>query len=230
MDPLKRLEKAIGYRFQNRSHLELALTHRSVSGSRNNERMEFLGDSVLSFVIAETLLDRFPAANEGDLSRLRAVLVRGETLSQIARQFDIGEYLRLGPGEMKSGGFRRDSILADALEAIIGAIHLDAGIEACKPIVLSWFADRLDNMVEATYQKDPKTRLQEFLQSRRRPLPVYEVLEMQTDAAAQHFTVVCKVDSAMSECVGQGQTRRAAEQNAAHAMLAALGLEVRNNV
>ncbi|MCE7627966.1 ribonuclease III, partial [Vibrio fluvialis] len=141
--PISRLETKLGYQFNNAELISLALTHRSANG-KHNERLEFLGDSILSFVIADDLYHRFPKVNEGDMSRMRATLVRGNTLAELGREFDLGDYLKLGPGELKSGGFRRDSILADAVEAIIGAIYLDSDIEMVRTIVLSWYQSRLE--------------------------------------------------------------------------------------
>jgi len=164
---LSRLERRLGHTFQNQELMLLALTHRSFAG-RNNERLEFLGDAILNFVAGEALFERFPQAREGQLSRLRARLVKGETLAVLARGFELGEYLRLGSGELKSGGFRRESILADALEALIGAIYLDADMETARERVLAWLADEFEGLTLVDTNKDPKTRLQEFLQSRSR--------------------------------------------------------------
>ena len=167
---LDRLERKLGYSFRDKELMLLALTHRSYSG-RNNERLEFLGDAILNFIAGEALFERFPLAREGQLSRLRARLVKGETLAVLARGFELGDFLRLGSGELKSGGFRRESILADALEALIGAIYLDAGMEAARERVLAWLADEMTNLTLVDTNKDPKTRLQEFLQSRGGELP-----------------------------------------------------------
>ncbi|WP_239638517.1 ribonuclease III, partial [Vibrio cholerae] len=172
--PMNKLTSKLGYTFKETELLNLALTHRSANG-KHNERLEFLGDSILSFVIADELYRRFPKVNEGDMSRMRATLVRGNTLAELGREFDLGDYLKLGPGELKSGGFRRDSILADAVEAIIGAIYLDSDLETARSIVLEWYHGRLEEIKPGASQKDPKTRLQEFLQGRRKPLPVYTV-------------------------------------------------------
>ncbi|MFD2190113.1 ribonuclease III [Pistricoccus aurantiacus] len=215
------LSRRIGHEFVDISLLELAVSHRSHAG-QNNERLEFLGDSIVNFVIAEALFRRFPAAREGQLSRLRARLVKGQTLAELAREFELGQYLRLGSGEMKSGGHRRDSILADAVEAMIGAIYLDAGMEVAKTRVLSWFATRLEALNLKDTQKDPKTRLQEFLQSRQAPLPQYEVVAVEGEAHAQTFTVECHVDVLESRASGIGSSRRNAEQQAAETALARL--------
>ncbi|GAB2636663.1 ribonuclease III [Vibrio panuliri] len=216
--PIAILEKKLGYRFQQAELINLALTHRSANG-KHNERLEFLGDSILSFVIADDLYHRFPKVNEGDMSRMRATLVRGNTLAELGREFVLGDYLKLGPGELKSGGFRRDSILADAVEAIIGAIYLDSDIETVRGIVLSWYQTRLEAIKPGVSQKDPKTRLQEFLQGRRKPLPVYTVTNIKGEAHNQEFTVSCEVAGIGSPVIGKGTSRRKAEQAAAETAL-----------
>ena len=202
----------------------LALTHRSFAG-RNNERLEFLGDAILNFVAGEALFERFPQAREGQLSRLRARLVKGETLAVLARGFELGEYLRLGSGELKSGGFRRESILADALEALIGAIYLDAGMDVARARVLDWLTNELDGLTLVDTNKDPKTRLQEFLQSRGSELPCYEVVDIQGEPHCRTFFVQCAVDLLKEKTQGHGASRRIAEQVAAAAALVALGVE-----
>lgn len=210
----------LSYRFSAPQLLESALTHRS-AGSDNNERLEFLGDAVLNFVVASELYERFPEATEGELSRLRASLVKRETLAALARSLDLGGYLKLGSGEMKSGGHRRDSILADALEAVFGAVYLDGGFEACRRLVLMLYQDRVESLPEATSLTDPKTRLQEYLQSRRMPLPVYHVTEVTGEPHAQTFKVVCVVEQAHKTRTAQGvgSSRRRAEQDAAQKAL-----------
>lgn len=209
--------KALGYHFSNAGLLVAALTHSS-AGSVNNERLEFLGDAILSFTIAAELYARFPQASEGELSRLRASLVKGETLAQLARDIDVGSYLNLGYGESRSGGHARDSTLADALEAIIGAIFLDGGLVPCQKFILSLYRQRIDTLSPATHLKDPKTRLQEYLQSRKMPPPVYKVLTISGDAHTQTFLVECRVDDNLS-IQGSGGSRRKAEQDAAHKAL-----------
>ncbi|MFZ5757505.1 MAG: ribonuclease III [Pseudomonadota bacterium] len=209
------LEQALGHRFGDRDLLVLALTHRSISGSRNNERLEFLGDSVLGHVIAEELYRRFPRASEGELTRARARLVNGEALAGIAARFSLGEVVRLGPGELKSGGHRRGSILADCLEALIGAIHLDAGLPAARACVLAWYAPLLEELRIAEVVKDPKTQLQEFLQGRGLPLPRYDVLETAGKAHEQRFRVSCMADGLATPVEAWGDSRRVAEQIAA---------------
>ncbi|MFG6178177.1 ribonuclease III [Halomonas sp. THAF12] len=211
--------RRIGHDFAQSDLLELALTHRSYGG-RNNERLEFLGDSIVNFVIAEDLYQRFPQAREGQLSRLRARLVKGQTLAELAREMEFGDYLRLGSGEMKSGGHRRDSILADAVEAVIGAIYLDAGMDTARARVLAWYAERLEAIDLQDTQKDPKTRLQEFLQSRQAALPRYEVISVEGEAHAQTFTVECHVEMLEEHTRGTGSSRRHAEQQAAERALA----------
>ncbi|EJG1669115.1 ribonuclease III [Vibrio parahaemolyticus] len=216
--PIDNLERKLGYQFKDAGLINLALTHRSAN-SKHNERLEFLGDSILSFVIADDLYHRFPKVNEGDMSRMRATLVRGHTLAELGREFDLGDYLKLGPGELKSGGFRRDSILADAVEAIIGAIYLDSDIEKVRSIVLSWYNSRLEAIKPGVSQKDPKTRLQEFLQGRRKPLPVYTVTNIKGEAHNQEFTVECEVAGVDKPVIGKGTSRRKAEQAAAETAL-----------
>jgi ribonuclease-3 len=216
--PINRLEKRLNYEFNDALKLDLALTHRSAAGL-HNERLEFLGDSILSFVIADDLYHRFPKINEGDMSRMRATLVRGHTLADLGREFVLGDYLKLGPGELKSGGYRRDSILADAVEAIIGAIYLDSDIEMVRKVVLNWYKPRLDAIEPGVSQKDPKTRLQEFLQGRRKPLPVYTVSNIKGEAHDQEFTVSCDVAGIKTPVVGKGTSRRKAEQAAAEQAL-----------
>ncbi|EHR4994449.1 ribonuclease III [Vibrio parahaemolyticus] len=216
--PIDKLERKLGYQFKDAGLINLALTHRSAN-SKHNERLEFLGDSILSFVIADDLYHRFPKVNEGDMSRMRATLVRGHTLAELGREFDLGDYLKLGPGELKSGGFRRDSILADAVEAIIGAIYLDSDIEKVRSIVLSWYNSRLEAIKPGVSQKDPKTRLQEFLQGRRKPLPVYTVTNIKGEAHNQEFTVECEVAGVDTPVIGKGTSRRKAEQAAAETAL-----------
>lgn len=221
---LARLERQLGYTFKDQELATLALTHRSFAG-RNNERLEFLGDAILNFVAGEALYQRFPQAREGQLSRLRARLVKGETLAILARGFDLGEHLRLGSGELKSGGFRRDSILADALEALIGAIYLDAGMDMARERVLAWLNNELEGLTLVDTNKDPKTRLQEFLQSRACELPRYEVVDIQGEPHCREFTVECQIALLTEKTVGRGASRRIAEQVAAAAALVALGVE-----
>lgn len=218
------LERRLGYEFSDKGLLLLALTHRSC-GSRNNERLEFLGDSIVNFIIAQALYERFPKAREGQLSRLRARLVRGVTLAELGREFDLGTFLRLGSGELKSGGYRRESILADAVEAIIGAMYLDGGMDCCQERVRSWFEQRLSALSVTDQQnKDPKTRLQEFLQARQKSLPQYRVSSITGEAHDQVFTVICELEAIDQQAVGEGPSRRGAEQQAARQALKLLGV------
>jgi len=223
-NPLIKLSQRIGYVFQDESLIQLALTHRS-KGNTNNERLEFLGDSIVNFTIAEALYRKFPQAKEGKLSRLRADMVRGTTLAEIARDFDLGEFLLLGSGELKSGGYNRESILADVVEAIIGAIYLDTGMDAVQERILSWYKSRLDNLSEDTVVKDAKTRLQEYLQKSQNRLPKYDVVEISGQAHDQKFRVSCRVEKLPEVTIGIGSSRRFAEQSAAEKALKALGVE-----
>ena len=219
--PVNELARRIGHDFSDLSLFELALTHRSC-GKKNNERLEFLGDSILNFVIADDLYARFPKAKEGELSRLRARMVKGVTLSEVARELGLGDYLRLGSGELKSGGFRRDSILADAVEAIIGAIYLDSDMDTARAYILKWFEQRLNTLDLNESLKDSKTRLQEFLQSRRLALPEYELTNVEGEAHAQTFYIDCRVSGLNNPAKGSGSSRRQAEQEAAKHALTAL--------
>lgn len=214
--------KALNYSFVDLDLLEQALTHRSANKKHNNERLEFLGDAQLGQVIARVLFTTFTDASEGQLTRMRASLVKGQTLAAVARELNLGEYLWLGGGELKSGGFRRDSILADVFEAVVGAILLDGGEEACTNVILSCFASRLETVSPCSVQKDAKTQLQEWLQGRQRPLPVYEVLEITGQAPKQSFAVRCGLDDTGQAFVSEGTSRRRAEQSAAEQALAAL--------
>ncbi|MCV6589581.1 MAG: ribonuclease III [Marinobacterium sp.] len=216
--PISELARKLGYDFKDLSLCELALTHRSC-GKKNNERLEFLGDSILNFIIAEALYARFPQAREGQMSRLRALLVKGETLAEIARELGLGDYLRLGSGELKSGGYRRDSILADAVEAVIGAIYTDSDLETVRPFVLRWYQERLEKLDLNETIKDSKTRLQEFLQSRRLALPDYELLKVEGEAHDQTFYIRCHVETMAQTTDGTGSSRRQAEQEAARLAL-----------
>lgn len=218
------LQGRLGYKFNDPAMLTLALTHRSFSG-RNNERLEFLGDAVLNFIAGEALFQHFPQAKEGQLSRLRARLVKGETLAVLARRFNLGEYLRLGSGELKSGGFRRESILADATEAIIGAIYLDSDFAVTRERVLAWLEPEFADLTLVDTNKDSKTRLQEFLQSRGAELPNYEVVDIQGEPHCRTFYVECSIGLLADKTTGNGASRRIAEQVAAAAALSALGVD-----
>lgn len=221
---IDRLQRKLGYTFQQQELLLLALTHRSAS-SKHNERLEFLGDSILSYVIANALYHRFPRVDEGDMSRMRATLVRRNTLAEMAREFNLGECLRLGPGELKSGGFRRDSILADTVETLIGGVFLDSNIQTVEKLILDWYRGRLGKISPGDKQKDPKTRLQEFLQGRYLPLPAYLVVQIRGEAHDQEFTVHCQASSLNQPILGVGSSRRKAEQAAAGQALMHLRLE-----
>lgn len=213
-----RLEQSLNYTFKNSNLIKEALTHRS-AGSKNNERLEYLGDSILNFVIADNLFQKDEKSSEGDLSRLRASLVNKEGLYMVSKQLHLGDYLILGSGELKSGGYRRESILADAVEAIFGAVYLDSCFEECRDLIIRLYQDLLKNIPDADSLKDPKTRLQELLQSRKLPLPVYTVIEITGQAHNQQFEVKC--ESAELELVAQAHanSRRKAEQLAAEKII-----------
>lgn len=213
-----RLEQVLGYRFVDPSLLQTALTHRSHSAP-HNERLEFVGDSVLNCAIALDLFRRFPGLPEGDLSRLRANLVCQDTLHRIAQALELGAHLRLGEGELRSGGHCRPSILADALEALIGAVHLDGGFPVAAELVGRLYANQLSGIVPGQQAKDPKTRLQEYLQGRRMALPKYVMLDATGLPHAQNFRVCCEVPALRLRTEGSGQSRRAAEQMAAEKAL-----------
>ena len=215
------LAKRLGHSFKDASLLKTALTHRSY-GTPHNERLEFLGDSILNCTIAAALYDRFPLQDEGDLSRLRANLVRQDTLHQLALALIIGDVLRLGEGEMKSGGHQRPSMLADALEALFGAVFLDSGFETARAVILNLYHPLLDNLVPGQSTKDAKTRLQEWLQGRKKPLPRYQLLEATGAAHDQRFEVACEIDYLPLRTTGKGTSRRLAEQVAADNALKAL--------
>jgi len=219
--PLERLARALDYSFRSSDLMEQALTHRSAAGL-NNERLEYLGDALLDFFVAEALYFRFEEADEGQLSRLRAGMVKKESLAAVARSLNLGDYLRLGAGELRSGGHARDSILADATEAVLAAVYLDGGMEAAKRVVLRLFNPKLDEIDPEQALKDPKTRLQEYLQAYKHPLPEYGILEVGGSQHAQRFKVFCRVLALARESLGTGTSRRRAEQQAARNMLAEL--------
>jgi ribonuclease-3 len=208
------LERLIGHDFSNKALLTQALTHRSF-GSTNNERLEFLGDGVLNFIVASQLYLKFPKLDEGDLSRLRAHLVKEPTLGEIALTLNIGDALKLGEGELKSGGWRRPSVLADALEAMIGAVFLDAGFAAAEGVVIKLFTPLIEKIDPKAIGKDPKSLLQEYLQSKKIDVPTYEVLAIEGEAHCQTFLVECRVAKFNIVTQGEGTSRRAAEQQAA---------------
>lgn len=208
------LLKKLEYTFSDLSLLDEALTHRSYS-AKNNERLEFLGDGILNFVIAHELFKSYPDVQEGDLSRLRANLVNKDSLAEIAGHLELGEVIQLGSGELKSGGFRRPSILADAVESILGAVYCDGGFEPCRELIIRLYANRLAQSMDLQSLKDPKTQLQELLQSRRFSLPDYQVTKITGQAHAQVFHVRCSIKKMNIEVNGEGKSRRKAEQVAA---------------
>lgn len=218
---LDRLSRYLGYSFSNKVHLKQALTHCSM-GSDNYERYEFLGDSILSFVIANELFNKFPLQTEGQLSRLRAHLVKGDTLAEIGTEIGLGDFLILGQGELKSGGFRRASILADALEAIFAAVFIDGGFDASKQVILHLYRSRLDDPHLNDCLKDAKTQLQEYLQSEKQALPQYTLLKIEGDEHEQIFHISCTVPGLKYTTQGQGSSRRKAEQLAANLFLSKL--------
>lgn len=213
------LLKKLEYSFNDITLLDEALTHRSYA-AKNNERLEFLGDGILNFVIAHELFMLYPDVQEGDLSRLRANLVNKDSLAEIARYLDLGEVIKLGSGELKSGGFRRPSILADAVESILGAVYCDGGFDACRALIVRLYSDKLASPTDLDSLKDPKTRLQELLQSRRFALPVYQVTNITGQAHAQIFHLKCNIEEMNIEVEGEGKSRRKAEQIAAEKAIA----------
>ena len=216
---IDRLQRTIDYQFKQQPELLVrALTHRSF-GADNFERLEFLGDSILGFVIADNIFERFPDANEGQLTRLRASLVRQETLAELARDLELGDYLVLGPGALKSGDQSRDSVLSDVLESIIGAIYLDGGLQPCRRFVKKLFSRKLALCAADKVYKDSKTRLQELLQKNAQPLPDYSILKKSGPPHRQTFTVQCQIGDGQHNFVGKGPSRRKAEQDAAEKAL-----------
>ena len=222
--PVRWVRERLGYEPRDSSLFVAAFTHRSAPGRNNNERLEFLGDAVLNLVVARHLFMTFPAATEGDLSRLRARVVSAEPLAEIAASIGLGDELQLGSGELKTGGFRRQSILADALEAVCGALFLDGGLEAAEKVILRLFEARIAALPAPETLKDAKTRLQEYLQSRGYSLPRYTVDRIEGEAHAQTFHVTCEVSDLGRRAQGSGSSRRRAEQEAAERLL----LEIQN--
>jgi len=212
------LEQRLAYSFTDSQRLSQALTHRSFS-STHNERLEFLGDSILNLVIADALYHQFPTASEGDLSRLRSGLVKGTTLTELATDLGLGDFLRLGAGEAKSGGRRRASILADTVEALIGAVYLDADMSTASLVTITLFRERLAALDIDVSSKDPKTRLQELVQGKKQPLPVYSLKQSYGKAHERRFIVECRVVDLEQPTEGEGSSRRDAEQVAAHIAL-----------
>jgi len=213
-----------GFQFSQQELLEQALTHRSFSRSVNNERLEFLGDSILNLIISNHIYRRFTESDEGDLSRIRASLVKQETLAWIAREINLGDHIQLGGGELKSGGFRRASILSDALEALIGAVYLDSDYQQTETVVLDWYRELLENLDEGANLRDPKTQLQEYLQAHKKQLPGYRVEQTTGKSHDQVFTVSCRISDPDMQSNGQGSSRKIAEQQAARKILDKLGL------
>jgi ribonuclease-3 len=214
--------EGFGHEFGDSALLRQALRHRS-AGAANNERMEFLGDALVNLIVAEALHARWPRADEGALTRARAALVRESALAEVARGLELGRWIELGPGELKTGGHRRDSILADALEALVAAIHLDAGFEQCRGVVLPWFEPALAQLAVGKVEKDAKTRLQEWLQGRQFERPEYQLVETRGDDHERVFVVRCLISEPAASADGEGSSMRAAEQAAAAAVLSRLG-------
>jgi ribonuclease-3 len=208
------LARRLDYHFKNPELLQRALTHRSKS-AEHYERLEFLGDSVLNLVVSNELYDRYPSLPEGDLTRLRASLVRKQTLAELARGLELGRFLELGSGELKSGGFERDSILADTFEAVIGAVYKDGGLEAAAAVVRRLYGQHFERLDPRSVPKDPKTRLQEYLQKQSLPTPTYSIVDISGEPHAQQFVVECRVAGLAEPVRGSGKSRRAAEQEAA---------------
>lgn len=219
MKSLESLQKTIHYQFNDQQLLMTAVTHRSYSRNNNNERLEFIGDSVLGLVITEHLYQRKEDANEGDLSRIRSSLVREDALASVARDIRLGDYLRLGSGELKSGGYRRNSTISDALEALFGAVFLDSDYQRCKQVILFLYQDYLVTLPKSVNLKDPKTTLQEYLQSQKIDLPVYQVVAAEGKSHDQVFTVNCEIADLELVTSGRGSSRKKAEQMAAAAAL-----------
>lgn len=218
------LQKNLGYCFNNLSTLKLALTHRSAD-HKHNERLEFLGDSILNFVISVALYKRFPQTNEGDMSRMRATLVRGKTLVEIAKTFQLNKYISLGPGEKKSGGSLRKSILANVIEALIGGVFLDSDFYIAEKLIINWYTSRLKNIKPGEKQKDPKTRLQEYLQERHLPLPIYIIKKTTGKSHNQRFTIHCYISGMKKPIIFTSYSKRTAEQAAAAKVLLILGIK-----
>ncbi len=219
-----RLSASTGYRFRRSEFLEQALTHRSYSRGLNNERLEFLGDSILNLIISNDIYRRFSEASEGKLTRIRASLVKQETLAAVARDIDLGDHIRLGGGELKSGSFRRDAILSDAFEALIASIYLDSDYAQAEQTVLRLFHDRLQSVDVANTMKDPKTQLQEYLQGQQKELPSYELSQTSGKSHEPVFTVCCKLADLDLSSLGKGSSRKKAEQQAARKILDKLDL------
>jgi ribonuclease III len=219
----QRVSESFHYVFKNPALLQQALRHRS-AGAPHNERLEFLGDALVNLMVAQSLFEVWPKADEGALTRARASMVRESSLAAIARELGLGEKLELGQGESKTGGHRRDSILADALEALVAAIHLDAGFEACRDVVLPWFAEQIHQTQPGKVEKDPKTRLQEWLQARQYPRPEYQLLEARGEDHARTFIVRCLTQQPLLQAEAEGNSLRLAEMAAAEKILSSIEL------
>ncbi|MCR3755056.1 MAG: RNase III [Candidatus Westeberhardia cardiocondylae] len=215
---LDKLQKKIGYFFEEKNFLFLSLTHRSAS-NLHNERLEFLGDSILNYVIANVLYKRFPSIDEGEMSRMRSILVCRNTLVEIAKRFKLGSYIFLGIGEIRNGGTRRESILANTIEALIGAIFLDSDIKIIERLVIKWYSEHLLEIIPGKNQKDPKTRLQEYLQGNHLPLPVYILMDTKGEKHDQKFFIQCHVTGIKTIIIGSASSRRKAEQIAAEKII-----------
>lgn len=218
------LQKKLGYFFNQCNLLSRALTHKS-AGNQHNERLEFLGDAILNYVITSVLYHKFPYVNEGRMSRMRANLVQENTLVILAREFNLSDYLQLGPGELKTGGCQRASILANTIEALIGGVFLDSNIKIVEMLIINWYKARLEQINPDDKQKDPKTRLQEYLQHRRQPLPVYWIKCIVGSAHDQIFSINCQISELNVPVIGCGASRRKAEQDAAEKVLKMLRVE-----
>lgn len=218
---ITQLQRRLGYVFNDPALLSLALSHRSFAGA-NNERMEFLGDAILGLVVTDYLYQQFPDAREGELIRMRSHIVRGESLAEVAKQLELGSDILLGPGEMKSGGHRRDSILGDTVEALLGAVYLDKGIDASRERIFDWFKSLFDSALEVKPLKDSKTTLQEWLQQRGKSLPDYKLVDTGGEAHSRLFTVSCKIDAVGQEMTAIATSRRRAEQMVAEQLLTEL--------
>ena len=218
------MKNILGYDFSNTEILTTALTHRSFSRN-HNERLEFLGDALLGMFIADELFIKFPEAAESDLTPLRSSLVKKETLAQLAKQLDLGSHIRFGIGENKSGGRQKDSLLANTLEALIGAIYLDSDLENCRRFILKLYASLLDELTAENIPKDPKSELQEYLQANKKSLPVYNVVAEEGEAHDKLFTIECCVDGVAKPIVAKGRSKRIAEQTAARTMLEKIALD-----
>lgn len=218
----KKLCEALGYSFHRTPLLHLALTHRSFSSHSNNERLEFLGDAVVNFIVGEMLYFQFPDAPEGDLTRWRATLINRDTLGKLGQHFELGNYLSVGPGELKSGGNQRQSTVSCAMEAIIGAIYLDGGFDPIRECLMRWYMPLIQSLSSAASHRDPKTALQEYLQRLHLPLPVYTVESLEGQSHKQLFVIHCSVASMHKKTIGKGTSRKRAEQEAASHMLGIL--------